>query len=295
MFNVLIVDDDYEDRDILKLEIERALKDIESDIRFNEASSIKKARELLNSRLFDLLTLDIQFDRLNEGLDALPEFFEAYPTLNIIIVSGKLDKSEVTGRLFQFTKDNILKSKRWSRHFDVLDKKDDKSEAIQHAHSFAVKQNEGGDRIRELFLQAESYLERDMIDKCLEIYEELQRLVPGEIESKENLKIFQGVDSVSHAQEYFRKGDQVVAALLLGHFVEKRLKIFANSVLGRSCTTLSECSRELERKGGLKKYKKVVFQKLSQIRNQAIHQPLTLKEADFEAANRHLESLEGNF
>jgi CheY-like chemotaxis protein len=294
MFNVLVVDDDYEDRDILKLEIERALKNTEPDIRFFEASNIKKAREMLNARLFDLLTLDIQFDRLNEGLDALPEFFESYPTLNIIVVSGKLDKSEVAEKLFRFTKDNVLKSKRWSRHFDVLDKKDDKAEAIQHAHSFAIKQNEGGDKIRELFLQAESYLEKDMVDKCLEIYEELQRLVPGEMESKENLEMLQGVSSVFHALQYFRKGDKVAAALLLGHYVEKRLKVFSKSVLGRPHTTLSECSRELERKGGLKKYKRVVFQKLIQIRNQAIHQPLTLTETDFQAAASHLESLEEN-
>lgn len=160
MFDVLIVDDEYEDRDILKLEIEQALVDNEHNIRFFEASSIKKAQQILNLRHFNLLTLDIQFDRLNEGLDALPEFFENYPTLNIIVVSGKLNKAEVTDRLFQFTKNNVLKGKRWARHFDVLDKKDDKKEAIKWAYHFSIKQEQGGDRIRELFCWQNPTLKR---------------------------------------------------------------------------------------------------------------------------------------
>jgi CheY-like chemotaxis protein len=294
MFNILIVDDDYEDRAILKLEIEKALLQQESNLRFFEASSINKARELLNTHVFDLMTLDIQFDRLNEGIDALPEFFETYPTLNIVMVSGKLDKSEVTNRLFRFTKDNILKGKRWARHFDVLDKKDDKTEALQRAYAFAVKQHTGGDRIRELFLLAESYLEKDMIDKCIEIYQDLQRLVPGDLESQENINIFQGDISVSQALEYYRRGEKVVAALLLGYLIQKKLKNFTERVLGYSRITLAECGRELEKHGRIKKYQLVVFQKLIQLRNQAIHQPSSLTEMDFDSGNNNLEALEEN-
>ena len=138
MFKILIADDDYEDRELLKLEIQRAIGTEEQDLQFQEAAGITRARELLKSQTFDLLTLDIEFDRMDEGVDALPEFFESYPTLSIVVVSGKLNKSEVTERLFRFTKDNVLKVKRWARHFDVLDKKDDKTDTFRRAYSFAL-------------------------------------------------------------------------------------------------------------------------------------------------------------
>ena len=292
MFDVLIVDDEYEDRDILKLEIEQALAEEEQNVRFFEAPSIKKAQQLLSARLFDLLTLDIQFDRLNEGLDALPEFFENYPTLNIIVVSGKLNKTEVTNKLFKFTKDNVLKGKRWARHFDVLDKKDDKKEAIQRVYSFAIKQEQGRDSIRELFLLAESYLEKDMIDKCMEIYQELQRLVPGELESKENIQIFRGDFTVGQAAEYFKNDEPIVAALILGHLIEKKLKAFSQSVLGYSYATLAENSKELEKSKRISKFNRVAFQKLHQMRNRAVHQPMTISESDFETASRFFDALE---
>ncbi|MFA4829961.1 MAG: response regulator, partial [Thermodesulfovibrionales bacterium] len=108
MFRVLLADDNYEDRELLKLEIQRALGREETDLRFYEAASIKQAREFLKVQSFDLMTLDIEFDRMNEGIDALPGIFENYPTLNIIIISGKLNKAEVSEQLFRFTKDNIL-------------------------------------------------------------------------------------------------------------------------------------------------------------------------------------------
>jgi len=53
----------------------------------------------------------------------------------------------------------------------VLDKKDDKAEAIRRAYAFARQQQEGADNVRELFLLAESYLEENMLDKCLEVYQ----------------------------------------------------------------------------------------------------------------------------
>lgn len=179
MFRVLIADDDYEDRELLKLEISRALEGHEADLRIIEAVSVRDAFRALTAQVVNLLTLDVEFDRMNEGVDALPEIFETHPTLSIIVISGKLDKSEVSERLFRFTKDNVLKRKRWTRHFDVLDKKDDKTEAIRRAHAFALQQWEGADRIRELFLLAESYLEKNMIDKCLEVYQRIQRLAPA--------------------------------------------------------------------------------------------------------------------
>src|SRR5512143_598052 len=84
MFKVLSADDDIEDRELLKLEIRRALDQESSppSIRFFEAVSVREARKLLANQVFDLMTLDIEFDRLSEGIDALPELFESYPSLN---------------------------------------------------------------------------------------------------------------------------------------------------------------------------------------------------------------------
>src|SRR5512135_3457909 len=192
MFSVLIADDDYEDRELLKLEITRALGPLEPDLRFHEAVSVRQALQLLTTHVFDLMTLDIEFDRMTEGIDVLPEIFENYPTLNIIIISGKLNKSEVSEQLFRFTKDNVLKGKRWARHFDVLDKKDDKTDALRRAYSFSFKQQEGPAKVKELFLLAEAYLEKNMIDRCMEIYQRIQNMFPGEIESHENINIIRG-------------------------------------------------------------------------------------------------------
>ncbi len=44
MFKVLIADDDFEDRELLKLEIQRALKGDDPDLRFQEAVSVREAR-----------------------------------------------------------------------------------------------------------------------------------------------------------------------------------------------------------------------------------------------------------
>lgn len=288
MFNVLIADNEYEDRELLKLEIKRALGTETPDIRFSEASSVRQALQLLTTQIFDLMTLDIEFDRLNEGIDALPEIFENYPTLNIIIVSGKLDKSEVLEQMFRFTKDNVLKGKRWSRHFDVLDKKDDKTEALRRAYSFALKQNEGADKIRDLFLLAESYLEKDMIDKCQEIYRKIQDIAPGEHESRENIQIFKSAISPQQAREHYRKGDVVVGSLLLGHYLENQLKSFTLRILGRSVPVLSDCLKELERSSLISKYRRGLFQRLYLIRNMAIHQPGTITEKDFDNAIKSL-------
>jgi CheY-like chemotaxis protein len=292
MFKVLIADDDYEDRELLKLEIGRALAGREADLRIVEAVSVREALRTLATQVFDLLTLDIEFDRTSEGVDALPEIFETHPTLNIIVISGKLDKSEVSERLFRFTKDNVLKGKRWARHFDVLDKKDDKSEAIQRAHAFAVQQRESADGIRDLFLLAESYLEKNMLDKCLEVYQKIQRLAPGEIESTENIRIVKGGVSAEQALDYFRRGEKVVAALLLGHYLETRLRAFTAVVLGRSSRSLLDCLKDLEQSGRLGTFRKNLFNDLLKLRNLSVHHPTIISEADYHDVVRKLGLLE---
>ena len=292
MFKVLIADDDFEDRELLKLEIQRALGKEEPDLRFSEAVSVRDAVKVLTAQVFDLMTLDIEFDRMNEGIDALPELFETHPTLNIIVVSGKLDKSEVSERLFRFTKDNVLKGKRWARHFDVLDKKDDKTEAIRRAYAFAVKQREGADSIRELFLLAESYLEKNMLDKCMEVYQKIQSLAPGEVESRENLRIVKGDVSAEQALEYYRAGETVVASLLLGYYLENRLRAFTDAALGRTFPILSDGLKELEQRRRISQNKKNLFSDLLGLRNKAIHQPTNVSEADFKAAVKKLSLLE---
>ncbi len=292
MFRILIADDNFEDRELLKLEMQRALEGERAEMRFYEAVSVREALRMLTTQVFNLLTLDIEFDRMSEGLDALPEIFEAHPALNIIVISGKLDKSEISERLFRFTKDNVLKGKRWARHFDVLDKKDVKTEAIRRAYLFAVKQQDGADSIRELFLLAESYLEKNMLDKCLEVYQKIQRLAPGETESTENIRIVKGDLSPEQALEYFRKGEKIVASLLLGYYLENRLKAFTATVLGRTFAILSDGLKEMEQGHLISNFRKGLFSDLLGLRNRAIHQPTALTEEDFKTAMKKLSLLE---
>ena len=292
MFKILIADDDHEDRELLMLEIQHALKEAAPELRFREAGSVREAVKLLETHVFDLMTLDIEFDRMTEGIDILPQVFETCPTLNIIVVSGKLDKSEVSERLFRFTKDNVLKGKRWARHFDVLDKKDDKSEAIRRAYEFARQQQEGADSIRELFLLAESYLEKNMLDKCLEVYQRIQRLAPHETESSENIRIIKGEVSARQAYEDYRAGEKIVAALLLGYYIENRLKRFLEAELGRAFAVLAEGLKELQRTRRISRNKSDLFSDLLGLRNKAIHQPASVTEADFQTAIRKMDLLE---
>jgi CheY-like chemotaxis protein len=292
MFKVLIADDAFEDRELLKLEIQRALGDQGRDLRYYEAVSVREALRVLMTQVIDLLTLDIEFDRMDEGIDILPELFETYPTLNIIIISGKLDKREVSERLFRFTKDNVLKGKRWARHFDVLDKKDDKAEAIRRAYEFALKQREGVDGVRELFLLAESYLEKNMLDKCLEVYQKIQRLAPGETESTENIHLVKGGMSLEQTLETYRKGEKIVAALLLGYQLEKRLMAYTAAVIGRTFPVLSDCIKEMDQAGRITSQNKNLFRDLLGVRNRAIHKPAIISEEDFMNAKIKLERLE---
>jgi len=292
MFKVMIADDDFEDRELLKLEIQRSLSKDEPNIRFYEAVSVREAIKALTTQMFDLMTLDIEFDRMTEGIDALPELFETYPTLNIIVVSGKLDKREVSERLFRFTKDNVLKGKRWARHFDVLDKKDDKTEAIRRAYTFAVQRREGADNVRELFLLAESYLEKNMLDKCLEVYQKIQNLAPGDVESRENIRMVKGDISAEQALEYFRSGEKIVAALVLGYYLEGRLRAFVAGVLGRTYPILSEGLKEMDQARSISQYRRGLFSDLLGLRNKSIHQPTAITEADFKTAIKKVALLE---
>jgi CheY-like chemotaxis protein len=294
MYRVLIADDDYEDRELLKLEIERALEGQNESLKFMEAVSVKQALQRLGDHPFDLLTLDIEFDRLNEGLEVLPEIFEKYPVLNIIVISGKLDKAEVTSQLFRFTKDNVLKSKRWARHFDVLDKKDDKNSAIKAAYDFALKQSDSVETVRDLFVLAESLLEKGEVEKCLDVYRKIQELAPGEHESRENLNVLKD-GGYEQALEYFRKGEKIVAGLLLGHFLEIRLKAYAKRTLGRYHPALSECIKELEKSRKASPYKRSLFRKLVRSRNKIVHHPETINEDEFGLVNENLKILETRF
>jgi response regulator of citrate/malate metabolism len=293
MFKVLIADDSYEDRELLRLEIQQALSSLETKITFYEASSISKAKELLRVNSIDLLTLDIQFDRLNEGIDALPVIFETHPTLNIIVISGKLDKNEVSEQLFRFTKDNVLKGKRWARHFDVLDKKDDKKDAIQRAYSFANNQKDTADNVRDLFILAESHLDRDDMKKCIDVYQKIQDLAPGDPESNENLKILKGPEIPEQVLQYISAGDNIVASLLFGHYLETRLKAYTRRLIGRAPHSLSDCIRDIEKARKISGDKKKVLNKLMRLRNRSIHQPSTISAIEVEAAFKKMKNLEG--
>ena len=295
MYRVLVADDNYEDRELLKYEIQRALKGTGEDIRFYEAPSVKQARELLAARPFDLLTLDIEFDRLNEGLEVLPEIFEQYPTLSIIVISGKLDKAEVTERLFSFTRQNVLKGKRWARHFDVLDKKDKKDEAILRAYELAFRQQDALESVKELFVMAEGHLEKGEMDKCLQIYRKIQELAPGEQESGENIGLLRGDTAYEQARVYFRRGEKVVAGLLLGHYLETRMKAYTRKVTRRSPAGLFDCMKELEKSRKFSQYKRSLFQNVLKLRNRAIHHPGTITDEDFESALKDLKTLEAHF
>ena len=294
MYRVLIADDDFEDRELLKLEITRALKGKEGNIKFYEAPSVAQAKRLLTNDPFDLLTLDIEFDRLNEGLEALPEIFDAYPTLNIIVISGRLNKSEVTQELFRFTKDNILKGKRWVRHFDVLDKKDDKTEAVQTAYDFALKQKGSSEKLRELFTMAESYLEADEMDKCMDVYKKIQDIAPWADEAGENIGLLKG-EGFERALISLREGEKVVAGLLLGHHIELRLKKYTRKMAGRSQPGLYDCLKELEKVKRVSPYKKSLFQKLIRIRNKCVHHPEQVTEKAFDEVRQNLKILEAKF
>jgi len=170
----------------------------------------------------------------------------------------------------------------------VLDKKDDKTDAFRRAYTFAVSQREGAEKVPELFLLAESYLEKGMLDRCIEIYQKIQNLIPEDPESKENIAIFKGGLSIEIAHEYFRKDEKIVASLLLGYYVESRLKEYTVASLGSSYPSLADCLRMLEENRSFSQYRKGTFQRLLRLRNKAVHEPTHSSEQDFENAAKDL-------
>ncbi|HTR44699.1 MAG TPA: hypothetical protein VMH06_03230, partial [Thermodesulfovibrionales bacterium] len=124
------------------------------------------------------------------------------------------------------------------------------------------------------------------------VYQKIQDIAPGELESNENIRIFRGALSAETARDYFRKGEKVVASLILGHHIESRLKSFTSSLIGSSCLTLFDCLKALEEAGRITHYAKGLFQNLLRLRNRAIHEPTVISEKDFDAAIKDIAQLE---
>jgi hypothetical protein len=131
-----------------------------------------------------------------------------------------------------------------------------------------------------------------MLDKCLEVYQKIQRLAPGETESTENISIVKGALSVEQALEYYRRGEKVVASLLMGYHLENRLRRFTTAVIGRKLPTLSDGLKEMEQGRRISHARIALFYDLMYLRNKAIHSPATVSEADFTVAMKKLDRLE---
>jgi hypothetical protein len=126
----------------------------------------------------------------------------------------------------------------------------------------------------------------------LEVYQKIQNLAPGETESTENIRVVRGNISAEQALEYFRSGETIVAALLLGYYLENRLKAFTAETLGRTFPLLSEGLKEMEEGRLISQTRIGLFSGLMYLRNKAIHAPATVTEADFLDARKKLERLE---
>jgi hypothetical protein len=131
-----------------------------------------------------------------------------------------------------------------------------------------------------------------MLDKCLEVYQKIQRLAPGEMEPTENIRIVKGDVSAEQALEYYRNGEKIVASLLLGYYLENRLRAFTAGVLDRTYAILSEGLKEMEQSRRISQFRKGLFSELLGLRNKAIHQPASLREADFKTAVKKIALLE---
>ena len=173
--------------------------------------------------------------------------------------------------------------------------RDDKTDTLKRVHSFAFKQHDAADKVRDLFILAESYLEKEEFAKCLDIYQKIQSIAPGELESGENINIIKGTITAEHILEYLRKGEKIIASLLLGHYLEKRLKIFTRKLIGRSFPGLYDCLKELEHSKRLSGFKKELFHKVLNIRNKSIHSPYAISEEDFEKVLQNLRMLEAKY
>jgi len=92
--------------------------------------------------------------------------------------------------------------------------------------------------------------------------------------------------------EYYRKGEKIVASLLLGYYLENRLRAFTAGVLDRTYPILSEGLKEMEQTRRVSQFRKGLFSELLGLRNKAIHQPASLNEADFKTAVKKIALLE---
>jgi hypothetical protein len=98
--------------------------------------------------------------------------------------------------------------------------------------------------------------------------------------------------SAEQALEYYRAGEKIVASLLLGYYLENRLKAFTLSIMGRSFTTLSDGLKEMEQGRLISQFRKDLFYDLMGLRNKAIHQPTMVAESDFKTAIKKVSLLE---
>jgi hypothetical protein len=131
-----------------------------------------------------------------------------------------------------------------------------------------------------------------MLDKCIEVYQKIQHLAPGDVESSENIRIIKGDVSTEQALEYFRKGEKVVASLLLGYHLENRLRLFMTAAIGRDYPILFEGLKAMEQHRRISHFRKELFGDLLGLRNKAIHHPISITEADFKTAKKKLTLLE---
>jgi hypothetical protein len=133
------------------------------------------------------------------------------------------------------------------------------------------------------------------MDKCLAVYQKIQNMAPGEPESHENINIIKGAISPEQIIEYMRKGENIVASLLLGHYLENQLKTFTRRKIGTNIPGLYDCLKELDRFNRLTPFKKELFQKVLRLRNKAVHHPSRLSEEDFDSAINALKLLKAKF
>jgi len=90
--------------------------------------------------------------------------------------------------------------------------------------------------------------------------------------------------SAEQALEYFRAGERIVAALLLGYYLENRLKSVTASTLGRTYAVLSEGLQEMQQRNMITRYRYGLFGDLLGYGTRPFTSLLTLVENDFQTA-----------
>ena len=112
------------------------------------------------------------------------------------------------------------------------------------------------------------------------------------MESDENIRILSGAVSSEQILRYMRSGDRIVASLLMGHFVEMRLKDFTRKRIGRAFAILSDCLKEMEKSGRIMPSQRDLFNKMLRFRNRAIHRPTAISEDDVQSVFHDMKLLE---